>query len=281
MTNRFAGAGAPISSEGFAAASTKLGGDRAALWALLAVETKGFGFLPDRRPKILFERHIFHRRTGGRFSQAQPDISSSRSGGYSGGYSGGGAEYCRLERAMVLDATAALESASWGLGQIMGFNALPLGYSSAAAMVDAFRHSEDAQLDACVRFIRANPDLTIAFRQRDWARVAFFYNGLAYAANRYDAKLAAAYAAFKIKAPDIATRTAQALLIYLGYNPNGVDGFFGEATRAAARAFLRDRKLTGDGSLSPVFYRALIAAEEIQDTVNFMNFAPRKETASG
>ncbi|HEX9955516.1 MAG TPA: N-acetylmuramidase domain-containing protein [Allosphingosinicella sp.] len=114
MAMAFTGAGAPISEGGFASASRKLGNGRAALWALLAVETKGFGFLPDRRPKILFERHIFHRRTGGRFSEAHPDISNSRSGGYLGGAD----EYRRLERAMRLDRDAALESASWGLGQI-------------------------------------------------------------------------------------------------------------------------------------------------------------------
>jgi hypothetical protein len=273
MTNKFAGAGAPITAKGFAAASKALGGGRAALWALLAVETKGFGFLPDRRPKMLFERHIFHRRTAGRFSEAHPDISNGRSGGYLGG----AAEYARLERAMALDASAALESASWGLGQIMGFNAPLLGYASAAAMAEAFRHSEDAQLDGCLRFILASAELVASFRQGKWSRFAFLYNGPGFAENRYDAKLAAAHATFKIKAPDIDTRAAQARLLYLGYDPKGVDGCFGQATRAAACAFLRDRKLPGDGSLTPAFHRALIAADgEMRDTVNFVNFAAAK-----
>ena len=253
MTQIFAGAGAPMSAKGFSAASARLGNGRAALWALLAVETKGFGFLPDRRPKILFERHIFHKRTGGRFSADHPDLSNGRSGGYLGG----GGEYGRLERALLLDREAALESASWGLGQIMGFNARLSGYQTAAAMIAAFKNSEDAQLDASVRFIRANPDLALAFRDGLWARVAFFYNGSSFAKNQYDKKLAAAHAAFEVKEPDIEARAAQARLVYLGYHPGGVDGLFGRSTRAATRAFLADRKLPGDGTLSDETRRAL------------------------
>jgi hypothetical protein len=254
----FTGAGAPISTAGFFSASAELGNDRAALWALLAVETKGFGFLPDRRPKILFERHIFHKRTGGRFSADQPAISN----GGAGGYIGGAAEYDRLARAMLLDRDAALESASWGLGQIMGFNAPLLGFPSASAMVSKFGDSEDAQLDGVVRFIRANPALARAFRMGDWPRVAFFYNGPSYARNQYDRKLAAAHAAFGAKEPDIEVRAAQARLVYLGFDPRGVDGLFGEATRAALRAFLRDRKLEGDGRLTPQLRQALRDAAE-------------------
>jgi hypothetical protein len=54
----------------------RLGVDQATLWSLLTVETRGFGFLPDQRPEILFERHIFHKHTGGRFSAGHPNISS-------------------------------------------------------------------------------------------------------------------------------------------------------------------------------------------------------------
>jgi hypothetical protein len=246
MTHMFAGAGAPISAQGFASAVARLGNNRAALWALLAVETKGFGFLPDRRPKILFERHIFHKRTAGRFSATHPDVSN----GKAGGYTGGPAAYDRLARAMLLDREAALESASWGLGQIMGFNASLLGYPSAAAMTSAFQTGEDAQLDGVVRFIRSNPALKRAFRSGDWERVASFYNGPSYARNHYDRKLAAAYAAFQAKEPDIEIRAAQARLVYLGYDPSGVDGLLGQGTRTAVRAFQRDRKLNGDGSLT-------------------------------
>src|ERR1700723_3384600 len=104
------GKGTPIGDADFQAAVTALGGDTASLWSLVVVETNGFGFLSDRRPQILFERHIFHRLTGGKFDQAYPDISSATPGGYSGG----AAEYLRLQRALTLAERSALSSASWG-----------------------------------------------------------------------------------------------------------------------------------------------------------------------
>lgn len=63
----FQGNAAALSIDGL----TKVAGDLAVyaaeIWAILAVETSGCGYLPDRRPQILFERHIFHRLTNGEF----------------------------------------------------------------------------------------------------------------------------------------------------------------------------------------------------------------------
>src|SRR4051794_34091262 len=113
MSMNFMGKGTPITAQDFAGALAELNCDDASLWAVFTVETRGFGFLRDRRPQILFERHIFHKRTSGRFSAANPDISNPKPGGYHGG----AAEYDRLAKAMALNQRAALESASWGLGQ--------------------------------------------------------------------------------------------------------------------------------------------------------------------
>ncbi len=44
------------------------------LWAVLSVETSGCGYLPDKRPKILFERRVFSRLTGHRFDADDPDM---------------------------------------------------------------------------------------------------------------------------------------------------------------------------------------------------------------
>jgi hypothetical protein len=42
------GAGSPLSTNGFANALAMLGVDASTLWAVLQVETRGFGFLPSR-----------------------------------------------------------------------------------------------------------------------------------------------------------------------------------------------------------------------------------------
>lgn len=256
MAISFVGAGAPLSAAGFEAARSALGADAAALWAVLQVETRGFGFQRDRRPKILFERHVFHRRTGGRFSAAHPDISRADAGGY-GSES---AQYARLEKASALDARAALESASWGLGQIMGFNATKVGYADAAAMVSAFKQSEDEQLAASARFIDATPAMAKALRGGDWARFAFYYNGEHYRRNDYDGKLERYHRRFAATLPDIEVRAGQARLAYLGYEPRGIDGEAGGNTRLAVLAFQRDTKMAETGMLDAATAAALKAA---------------------
>lgn len=234
MTNTFLGKAAVLTKQGFHQVLERLQVDEASLWALLTVETRGFGYLPDRRPKILYERHIFHKRTNGRFSAANPDISSKDGGGYLGG----AAEYARLDRAIKLDRRAALDSTSWGLGQIMGFNALQLGYLGAEAMVESFLEGEDFQINGAMRFITNNPPLESAFIKKKWATVAFFYNGKNFAEKGYDLKLERFCDLYMLRGtPSIELRGAQARLTFLGFDPRGVDGVLGDGTRAAVVAF--------------------------------------------
>lgn len=195
MQSLFRGAARLRSPGIYAKVATQLGCDEAAVRAVIAVEAASRGFLPSGRPKILFERHIFHRITGGKFDATDPAVSSRKPGGYLGGER----EYDRLADALGLDAKAALESASWGLGQIMGFNHEPAGYATARAMIEAFCEGEDAQIEAMGAFI-LHEGLAGYLRAHDWERFAAGYNGPSYAKNRYDKKLADAYA--KAKPPD-------------------------------------------------------------------------------
>lgn len=266
MIDIFTGRGSPLSKDGYGQALKNLDVTEAALWAVLAVETRGFGYLPDRRPLILFERHKFHNATDGRYSRSHPDISNGRSGGYEGGT----AEYSRLKRAMLLDRRAAIESASWGLGQVMGFNAVRVGFDSAEAMVKAFIESEDAQLAGMVSFIIERDVLHRALRAKNWERFAFFYNGESYSKNRYDIKLGKAFDRFSSDAlPDLTTRAAQARLVYLGYNPHGIDGILGKGTTSALLAYQRAHNKAGrkprlreEGKLDDTTAAALKAAVE-------------------
>lgn len=243
MPISFQGKGAPLQDAQVQTAAAELGGDLPSLWALMTVETRGFGFLPDRRPKILFERHVFHRLTKGAYDH-QPEVSSAKPGGYRGG----AAEYERLSIAATFNLEAALESTSWGLGQIMGYHAKRLQYANVAAMVQAFTESESQQLAGLVRFINTEDALSRAFKAGNWRKVAFYYNGANYAKNEYDAKLEHYHARYSQQGcPDVTGREAQALLTYLKFDPHGIDGFWGDNSRSACIEFQRVHGLTENG----------------------------------
>jgi hypothetical protein len=250
----FQGTAKPLSEAGLAKAMQTTGVSLPALWAVMTVETKGCGFLADRRPQILFERHIFHRRTKGKFWVQAPDISSESAGGYG---ATGAWQYERLERAIKLNRMAALESCSWGLGQVMGFNAAKAGYADAASMATAMCASEDAQFQAMMNFI-ISTELTDYLKRREWAAFAYKYNGEDFQKNKYDEKLAMAYARFSTgPMPDLRIRAAQLYLTYLGYAPRGVDGWFGGGTQKALVRFQIARDLAPSGALDDTTYTAL------------------------
>jgi hypothetical protein len=135
MAVKFVGAGLPFTAKGVNDAAQLLGVHTHTILAITEVETAGCGFLADRRPQILFERHIFQRLTGGQFDAICPRVSAPTSGGYE---KRGASQYDRLTLAMQLDEEAALRSTSWGLGQTMGFNAGMVGYDSIDAMIADF-----------------------------------------------------------------------------------------------------------------------------------------------
>jgi hypothetical protein len=241
MTNEFTGTALPLDLDGINAATELLQVGVAELVAVGTVETRGFGFLPDRRPLILFERHIFSRQTNRRFDKIDSNISNPQPGGYG---PGGAAQYGRLARAIALDRAAALNSASWGLGQVMGFNAQAAGFAGAEAMVTAMVESENAQLLAMANFINQQPKAVTALRNHDWVTFARIYNGPTFADNKYDKKLAGAFQSFQAGTfPDLNVRTAQAFLTYLGFHPGGVDGMIGPRTRSALNEFQEQQGL--------------------------------------
>ena len=132
MALEFSGPGKRFDDDAIEGAAAKLGCPVAAVRAVIDVESRG-GFLADKRPKILFERHYFCRLTKGAFSSKAPDISATKWGGYKGG----AAEYDRLQRAVALDRECALRSASWGAFQIMGDNFRACGFDSVGKFVEA------------------------------------------------------------------------------------------------------------------------------------------------
>jgi N-acetylmuramidase len=102
----FTGAANPLTSAGVTGFSNLTGAGATEMWCVLSVETSGCGFLPDKRPQILFERHKFHALTGGRFDLSHPDISQPTARGYG---LGGANQYNRLAEAISLERQAALK----------------------------------------------------------------------------------------------------------------------------------------------------------------------------
>lgn len=260
----FQGKGRPMLDADLAAALSQMGldpvGDLPVLWSVLTVESRGFGFLSDRRPKVLFERHIFFRETGGRYAGEAPDLCAK--GG--GGYIGGGAEYDRIARALTLcrrdglGDEPALRSASWGLGQVMGFNAIGAGFANAADMVAKMCQSEAAQLSGMAGFIRSE-GLHARLRARDWTGFARRYNGADFWKNQYDVKLRGAFEKFASGVSrDLRARAAQGALLFLGYKPGDPDGIVGQNTGNAIVAFRRDHGLGTSRELDDAVFAAIM-----------------------
>lgn len=159
--------------------------------AVLDVEAAGGGFDAQGRPKMLFEPHKFWKELG-------PGTKRTRAVALGLAYPTWGEKdypkesYTRLNAAIAIDREAALRSASWGLGQIMGSNYEAAGFLSVTAMVDAFCDSEAAQLEGMVSFIKVNR-LDDELRTHNWPAFARGYNGPRYAEHNYDRRLAAAY----------------------------------------------------------------------------------------
>jgi hypothetical protein len=252
----FAADGTPLTQDGVTTAAGVLGAGVPELWAVISVETSGFGFLPDRRPKILFERHIFHRLTGGRYDATNPDISQPTAGGYG---AAGNHQYDRLAVAEQLDAAAALQSASWGLGQVLGENFSSVGFADPADMVAAMVAAEDRQLAAMAAFIDNN-GLAPALRQHDWTALARGYNGPDYAAHNYNGLLQRFYGMYSTgPAPDLTVRAAQVYLTYKGFSPGGVDGINGPNTIAAVKRFQASAGLPQTGVIDDALLALLSA----------------------
>lgn len=245
--SEFVGKAKRITGQDFERAADRLACEVAVVRAVAKVESGGrTGFLKDKRPKILFESRWFHKLTAGTFDQSHPDISTPT---WVRNYKGGAAEYGRLEEAIALGREAALKSASWGMFQILGVNHAVVGFDTAEAYVKAQLDSEGAHLDAFVNFVISNR-LDDELRDKRWADFAHGYNGSGYKENRYDEKMAQAYAESAAGRAMPSTFDVQRAL-----NRHGAelvpDGISGPATRAAIRAFQREAGLPITGIAGP------------------------------
>jgi hypothetical protein len=268
-------------------AAGSAGLEAAALLAVAEVESGGktFALVAGRRePLIRFEGHYFDRRLSAaeRAIARREGLSSSRPGVIANPASQS-ARWRLLARAKAINARAACESVSWGVGQVMGAHWARLEFPSIDALVAEARSGLEGELRLMLRYID-KAGLRESLQARDWSSFARGYNGPAYRRNRYDEKLAVAYTRYSamdapasrpsVQKPSVQEAGAlrrgsrgpsvaelQALLTAAGC-PTMQDGVFGPATEQAVRLFQTSRGLAADGVAGPSTISALRRSQE-------------------
>lgn len=186
-----------VTEQDFREVAEQIGVEVAALKAVVAVECSSRGgFLADGRPRILFEGHIFWRKLAEQginpepLAEEHPDIIYPR--WVRTHYRGGAGEWERFGRAATISQSAAIESSSWGMFQIMGFHWRTCGCGSAEEFRERMSTNEKEQMSLAMRFLQKT-GIVEHLKTKDWTNFAKRYNGSGYKANRYDTRLAEAY----------------------------------------------------------------------------------------
>lgn len=186
-----------INERDLADAARTLGASLKQIRAVVAVEAAGNGFDKNGMPKILYERHLFHRMTGGRYSPSS--FSQSKAGGYTNDANRDGIvdSWDRLCEAIATgEVDVAFQSCSWGAFQVLGQWWDELGYPSPYSMAWTSVQSEGDHLEMFIRYIQvfglADELRRLSTNPADCAPFARAYNGPAYKVNSYDVKLARA-----------------------------------------------------------------------------------------
>lgn len=179
------------------ASAQRLNVEAAALMAVVEVESAGkyFAVVGEKdEPLIRFEGHYFDRRlTGSTQARARLRGMSSPLVGKVKNSSNQKDRWPLLDKAIVFNRPAALESTAWGVGQVMGAHWKWLGYKTVEELVKTARSGLEGQVDLMAKYIE-KAGLASALRARDWAAFARGYNGPAYAKFGYHIKLEQAYA---------------------------------------------------------------------------------------
>ena len=160
------------------------------LAAVAEVESGGNAYDRDGRPKMLFERHLFHRLTDGRFTPAI--FSNPTAGGYNLD------SWQKLTLAACREVDAAFAAASWGKFQILGTHWSALGYATPLEMAYSAVTGEAAHYEMLARYVEVfglKPALArLSADPADNEAFAKLYNGPGFRRFDYHTKLAEALA---------------------------------------------------------------------------------------
>ena len=252
----------------------------AALMAVVEVESGGQIFaLVDARnePLIRFEGHYFYRLLGAADrNRAVTRGLAARLAGKIGNPRTQAARWKLLGKAMEIDRNAALQSVSWGIGQVMGAHWRWLDYASLDGMVSQARSGLEGQLDLMLRFIDKS-GLSNSLLEEDWRGFARGYNGPSFAKHGYDRKLKKAHQRYLSLTgePHRKQGSGRNQQLLLKYGDSGelvrelqfclqrhghmliADGDFGSATRRAVEHFQASNELIVDGVVGPKTFISL------------------------
>lgn len=152
-----------ITETKFQEAALRLNCSIAVIKAVAKTESNGSGFLKDGQVVILFEPHIFWKQL--QINGIDPNTVLAKTPSYNdilypkwGTYSYGknSEQHNRLERAVSINRNAALESASWGLFQVLGKWWKSLGYNSIQEFINEVSKDEDGQMEVFIRYVIVN-----------------------------------------------------------------------------------------------------------------------------
>jgi len=180
---------APLTIEDVAAEARRLDVPRANLLTILSVESNQAGFHQHSNglwyPTARYEAHKGGKFTDYMFVEEAPDMFRRRFSAQHGNISQEG-HYRRMSAAMEMAAPffgrePIIRATSWGLGQIMGFNARYAGKATPQRLAEEAALSNVAQLGLFTAFIEnagIRDELAVVNPQYShWAAFARQYNG--------------------------------------------------------------------------------------------------------
>jgi hypothetical protein len=284
MTVNFQGSAKRLAPEDIREAAEVIGVSEAHVRAVIEVETSGKGFDAHGRPIFLFEPHRFWKELGPGHERNKAVAQGLAYPNWRGPGSypkSAAARWEQFERACDISLVAAIRSASWGLGQIMGDNYEACGYDSPEAMVRAFAESEREQVIGMCRLLQSW-GLDAVLKQfpsiAACRKFAKRYNGAAYERNNYHNKLQSSYlrwakrlkttediddsdGVLRIGSRGVRVEALQKKLKDLGYHVKP-DGQFGNLTRDAVLAWKADNDLPLTPEVSPEDFSKLETSNE-------------------
>lgn len=168
-----------------------MGVEPATLLGIILTECSAKPFDSKERIVIQFEGHVFytmllkHGFDPDAIHTQEPDLCYLH---WTQEYYRAGTEddYQRLERAKRISPEAALESCSWGIGQLMGFHWKRLGYNSVHDFVMS-NSSAVGQLINFAKFLMSGKEIE-ALRKKDMHKFFTLYNGAGYMKHGYNVR---------------------------------------------------------------------------------------------